>query len=137
MLSRNSLLYLSVMGITSLLSRFTVNPERDPNHSINCKSGGIDVCGEEIYKSISSAYRERWCVVPLTAIGEILAICLMLIASGSMRMANRNGDGAALSGSPINLERWGSCLVGYDRGCGLSIYYLHPLPERRPKPKLF
>ena len=92
MLSRNSLLYLSVMGITSLLSRFTVNSGRDPNHSINCKSGGIDVCGEEIYKSISSAYRERWCVVPLTAIGEILALCLMLIASGSMRMAKSNGD---------------------------------------------
>lgn len=70
-----------------------MNPEKLPNSSIRLSSGGMDFAGLEIYKRISSAYNDRYWGLPIVVIGSILRCCLILAASGSIDMANKETGG--------------------------------------------
>jgi len=54
-----ALLNAAETGISLLFSQLIENPERLPNLSMRVRRGGIDTCGWEMYKRISSAYSER------------------------------------------------------------------------------
>ncbi len=92
------LLTIAENGINSLLSQLVEKPDSLLKLLIRVRRGGIDACGLEMNKRISSVYSKRWCLYPSMSIGDIKGLCLILAAKGSIITANKMGRGDNLDG---------------------------------------
>lgn len=78
----------TLSGISSLLPRFSLYPDRRPKDVRVARVAGTETERLEVYKSKSSAYKDNLCSCPYLCIPLMSGLERSAIARGSMARAN-------------------------------------------------